>query len=280
MARLPGAPPLPTRRSARPPGLRTAMCCCGIAAAASVRPDGGSSKAHFRIPGRDYAQAALYEAELLTEREVAELPAMWRRDFERAQDPRFTFCVGFAKPATRLRAGLKVRPPDMRSTGGPEFPEIPQEVDARVAAQRQDDPKARGRRTPGSLTRDGREGTVLLNPNAHGLPQTEANQPPPIALSDEQLDIIRRAAEPLHPHDRGAYLEAVAELLNGHELGDGVVARAAREAQIPCSVRPAIPRWLRMRARRPASLQPERKPSAHQFPTLRSEKNLSSRART
>jgi hypothetical protein len=149
-----------------------------------------------------------------------------------------------------------------------------------VAAQRQDDPQARDRRTPGSLTRDGCEGTVLLNPNAHGLPQTEANQPPPIALSDEQLDIIRRAAEPLHPHDRGAYLEAVAELLNGHELGDGVVARAAREAQIPCSVRPAIPRWLRMRARRPASLQPERKPSAHQFPTLRSEKNLSSRART
>jgi hypothetical protein len=35
---------------------------------------------------------------------------------------------------------------------------------------------------------------------------------PPIALTDDQLDIIRRAAEPLHPHDRGAYLETVAEL--------------------------------------------------------------------
>ena len=53
----------------------------------------------------------------------------------------------------------------------------------------------------------------------------------PIALIDEQLDIVRRAAEPLQPHDRGVFLQTVAELLNGHEIGDGVVARAAREAQ-------------------------------------------------
>jgi hypothetical protein len=55
--------------------------------------------------------------------------------------------------------------------------------------------------------------------------------PNPIALSDEQLDIIRHAAEPLQPHDRGPYLRTVAELLNDHEIGDGVVARAAREAK-------------------------------------------------
>jgi hypothetical protein len=54
---------------------------------------------------------------------------------------------------------------------------------------------------------------------------------PPLRLSDDQLDIVRRAAEPLNPHDRGAYLETVAQLLNGHEIGDGLVARAAREAQ-------------------------------------------------
>jgi hypothetical protein len=53
----------------------------------------------------------------------------------------------------------------------------------------------------------------------------------PIALTDEQLDIVRRAAEPLHPQDRRAFLLVVAELLNGHEIGDGVVARAARDAQ-------------------------------------------------
>ena len=53
----------------------------------------------------------------------------------------------------------------------------------------------------------------------------------PIALTDTQLDQVRRCAEPLNPHDRGPYLEKVAELLNGHEIGDGLVARAAREAQ-------------------------------------------------
>jgi hypothetical protein len=74
---------------------------------------------------------------------------------------------------------------------------------------------------------------------------------PPLRLSDDQLDIIRRAAEPLNPHDRGAYLETVAELLNGHELGDGIVARAAREAQrrfwrapeLPANA--GLPKWAR-----------------------------------
>jgi hypothetical protein len=62
-------------------------------------------------------------------------------------------------------------------------------------------------------------------------PRREAPMSRPIALSDEQLDIIRRAAEPLNPHDRGAYLQTVAKLLNGHDIGDGIVARCAREAQ-------------------------------------------------
>jgi hypothetical protein len=51
-------------------------------------------------------------------------------------------------------------------------------------------------------------------------------------LTDDQLDIIHRLAEPLHPHDHAAFYEAVAEMLNGcSEIGDGVVSRAAREAQ-------------------------------------------------
>ena len=45
----------------------------------------------FPYPGRDYAAAALFEAELLTEEERAELLARWRDDFERAQDPGFRF---------------------------------------------------------------------------------------------------------------------------------------------------------------------------------------------
>jgi hypothetical protein len=53
----------------------------------------------------------------------------------------------------------------------------------------------------------------------------------PIGLSDEQLLTIQRAAAPLHPQDRGPYLEKVAEMLSGHEIGDGLVGRVAREAQ-------------------------------------------------
>jgi hypothetical protein len=53
----------------------------------------------------------------------------------------------------------------------------------------------------------------------------------PLALSDRQLTILRDAAEPLHPRDRGAFLQTVAELLDGEEIGDGAIARAAREAQ-------------------------------------------------
>ena len=36
-----------------------------------------------------------------------------------------------------------------------------------------------------------------------------------IGLTDEQLLAIQRAAGPLHPQDRGPYLEKVAELLSG-----------------------------------------------------------------
>jgi hypothetical protein len=38
-------------------------------------------------------------------------------------------------------------------------------------------------------------------------------------------------AEPLHPAQLSAFLQRVAELLNGQEIGEGTVARAAREAQ-------------------------------------------------
>jgi hypothetical protein len=54
----------------------------------------------------------------------------------------------------------------------------------------------------------------------------------PIALTDDQLATIKQAAQPLHPNDRGPYLERVAGMLQGHqELGDGIVSRAAKAAQ-------------------------------------------------
>jgi hypothetical protein len=57
----------------------------------------------------------------------------------------------------------------------------------------------------------------------------------PIGLTNEQLLTIQRAASPLHPHDRGPFLERVAEMLNGHEIGDGLVGRVVREASISSS---------------------------------------------
>jgi hypothetical protein len=53
----------------------------------------------------------------------------------------------------------------------------------------------------------------------------------PIALSDHQLEIIMQHAEPLPANDRAKYLHRVASLLHDVEIGDGAVARAARQAQ-------------------------------------------------
>ena len=39
------------------------------------------------------------------------------------------------------------------------------------------------------------------------------------------------AAEPLQPADRGPFLRRVATLLDGRELGDGLISRTARQAQ-------------------------------------------------
>lgn len=59
-----------------------------------------------RPRNHDYQEAALYEAGLLAESEVAELVAWWREQFERAQDPKFMFCIGFAKPGDRVATWL------------------------------------------------------------------------------------------------------------------------------------------------------------------------------
>jgi hypothetical protein len=53
----------------------------------------------------------------------------------------------------------------------------------------------------------------------------------PLALSDQQLDAVMCAAAPLRPADRDPFLILVAQRLNGHTLGDGLVARVCREVQ-------------------------------------------------
>jgi len=60
-------------------------------------------------------------------------------------------------------------------------------------------------------------------------------------LTDQQLALLRELAVPLAPSQRSAFLQEVARRLHGVELGDGVVAQAAREAQ--AAIRKASP-WL------------------------------------
>ena len=56
--------------------------------------------------------------------------------------------------------------------------------------------------------------------------------PTPIALTDSQMDAVLRAARPLEPHVRGAFLEAMAQVLAAQpELGDGSVGRAIAATQ-------------------------------------------------
>jgi hypothetical protein len=53
----------------------------------------------------------------------------------------------------------------------------------------------------------------------------------PIRLTDAQLSAVVAAAQPLAPIDRGKFLEAVAEGLQGRVVGDGAVYLAIAEAQ-------------------------------------------------
>jgi hypothetical protein len=55
---------------------------------------------------------------------------------------------------------------------------------------------------------------------------------PPLALTDEQLRIVREHPAHLLPAARSAFLQRVAQLLRGErELAEGVVSRACRAAQ-------------------------------------------------
>ena len=53
----------------------------------------------------------------------------------------------------------------------------------------------------------------------------------PLHLSDSQLEQILRAAAPLAPNDRSAFLADVAAALRDQVLGDGAVFRVIREIQ-------------------------------------------------
>jgi hypothetical protein len=77
----------------------------------------------------------------------------------------------------------------------------------------------------------GREHGTLKS-NAYGLPHTEANQLPPIALSEAQMCALLAASYPLPPTARAAFLEACAkEIAAMPELGDGILHRMIMRVQ-------------------------------------------------
>jgi hypothetical protein len=51
----------------------------------------------LEYPGYDLEQSTLYECGLLTEAECVQLVERWRQEFERAQDPNFSYCLGSAE---------------------------------------------------------------------------------------------------------------------------------------------------------------------------------------
>ena len=54
----------------------------------------------------------------------------------------------------------------------------------------------------------------------------------PIGLTDEQMTAVYRAAGPLEPRARSAFLGALASALRGRgEIGDGELHQAIRETQ-------------------------------------------------
>jgi hypothetical protein len=62
----------------------------------------------------------------------------------------------------------------------------------------------------------------------------------PIALADQQLEIVKAAARHIRPDDRCAFLNAIADALSGREIGDGEVARPVRTALASAT------RWTRI----------------------------------
>jgi hypothetical protein len=58
--------------------------------------------------------------------------------------------------------------------------------------------------------------------------------PAPLSLTDEQMDAVLRAAEPIDPASRSAFLEELAADLARYptgEIGPGIIYRTIREVQ-------------------------------------------------
>jgi hypothetical protein len=80
------------------------------------------------------------------------------------------------------------------------------------------------------------------------VPRRRFNPTGPLALTDDQLTAVMRAAEPLVVSDRDGFLRDVAAALRSQELGDGTVYRVVAQVQrryYDPPILSAPPRWGR-----------------------------------
>src|SRR5215468_5065325 len=82
-----------------------------------------------------------------------------------------------------------------------------------------------GRISPAYHPRNARQITSAPRPHGLGNVAWPQGKTPSSALG---ATVLAQIAEPLPPADRGRFLERVAELLAGVEVGDGSVTRAAK----------------------------------------------------
>jgi hypothetical protein len=63
---------------------------------------------------------------------------------------------------------------------------------------------------------------------------------PPFALTDADLDAIIRAAAPIEPDDRAAFIEAVVRAIEGRSLAGGELASVAAKVAARFVGRPSL----------------------------------------
>ena len=189
-------------------------------------------------PGRDYAGAALYEAGLLSESELATLMAKWREEFEKAQVPGFMYCLGFVKPRDTSAHGSRAPPPGRRACDGRGFParcsrngrpsagaeprRRADQLPHRPQSSPSRPPKRKSPRVNGGqrIFEASKRRRSIARPSQ--TMQPELPSMPPLRLTDDELNAILTAAMPLAVEQRDAFLQQVAAgLASSPEIGPG-----------------------------------------------------------
>ena len=92
-----------------------------------------------------------------------------------------------------------------------------------------------GRPDPSQWWRLSRHSTVRLMVRAPGF---RSERPMPLSLNDDEYNAVQAAAAPIHPRQRGAFLQALAKEVEGHSvIGPGSCTVAPRPCRRPLSSR-------------------------------------------